>query len=542
MIHKKTPTTTWRSEVGEAVDYYFVYGETPARIMANYRAVSGHVPLLPKYAWGYWQCRERYRSSQELIEAVDRFRMRNIPVDIIVQDWQWWGTDRNIWNSLIWDNRFYPDVPLLVKTLHEKNTHFIVSVWPNFGPQTEVRKELTDAGCMVGNSQCMDPTNSKAREIYWKHIKNTIADQGVDGYWQDATEPECNDSSDNCWHDGQIYLGSGARYLNSYPLFATQALYDGNRAATNGTKRLCDLTRSGYAGIQRYGVISWSGDIAGSWECFQRQIPAGLGYASAGLPYWTTDIGGFFRPGSHLGLAGDQFTTPDHLERLCRWMQCETFFPVQRMHGLDTQTEPWRFGPAEPVLTQYIKFRYRFLPYIYSCSWQVHQGGTLMKPMTMDFPQEMDLRNITNQFMFGDSLLVAPIVEPSSSTEAKNMATTTPAITLSAKAFTSNPTPTFAGPAIRSVVLPAAAKWYDFWSGKPVGNGTITVAAPIDTIPLFVKAGSILPFGPELQHTGEKSVKPTELRVYPGTDSAFTLYDDAGEGYNYEDGEYAKWS
>ncbi len=544
MVHKKTPTTTWRSKVGEAVDYYFVYGATPARIIANYHAVSGRVPLLPKYAWGYWQCRERYRSSKELIEAVDGFRKRGIPVDIIVQDWQYWG--KYGWNAMKWDEQHYPDVPALTKTLHEKNTRLVASVWSKFDRHTDIWKELAQAGGLVGNSDWFDPTNPKAREIYWKHSQKGHFDQGVDGYWQDATEPESG-----CLLGAKIHLGTGDRYLNAYPLFVNQAVYDGNRAASNGGKRLCDLTRSGYAGMQRYGTISWSGDIKGSWDAYQRQIPAGLGFISSGLPYWTADIGGFFRPGSPFGPAGDQYTSPDFRELLCRWLQCGTFYPIQRMHGYVSHTEPWNYGPeTEEVLVKYLKLRYRFLPYIYSTGWQIHQGASLMKPLVMDFPAELSLRNIKDQFMFGDALLVAPIMEPRVKTDGEaGVSVTGPAMTATiplaadngvkavaaaaGKAFTSNE------PSVRQVVLPMGAKWYEFWSGKPVGNGTVTVSAPIDIIPLFVRAGSILPFGPELQHTGEKSNEPLELRIYPGADGTFTLYDDAGEGYNYEKGEYA---
>ncbi len=543
MVHKKTPTTTWRSKVGEAVDYYFVAGATPGRVIANYRALSGHVPLLPKYAWGYWQCRERYGSSKQLIEAVDGFRKRGIPVDIIVQDWQYWG--KYGWNAMKWDEGHYPDVPALTKTLHKKNTRLVVSVWSKFDRKTDVFQDLAKAGGIVGNSEWFDPTNPKAREIYWQHSKKGHFDQGVDGYWQDATEPESD-----CLLGATLHLGTGDRYLNAYPMFVNQAVYEGNRAASNGTKRLCDLTRSGYAGMQRYGTISWSGDIKGSWEAFQRQIPAGLGFTSAGLPYWTTDIGGFFRPGSPCGPKGNQYTSPDFRELLCRWLQCGTFFPIQRMHGFVSHTEPWNYGPeAEAVLVKYLKLRYRFLPYIYSTAWHVHQGGSMMKPLAMDFPGEPALRDIKDEFLFGDALLVAPIVEPRAKTGGETgPAVKGPEMTATIPlAADSGPKPaagsdggqafTSTEPSVRQVVLPAGAKWYDFWSGKPAGEGTITVSAPIDVIPLFVRAGTILPFGPDLQHTGEKTTGPLEIRIYPGADAQFTLYDDAGEGYSYEKGE-----
>ncbi len=544
-VHPKTPTTTWRSKVGECVDYYFVAGGTPARVMANYRAVSGQVPLLPKYAWGYWQCRERYGSSRELIEAVDGFRTRGIPVDIIVQDWQYWG--KYGWNAMKWDEQFYPDMPALTRTLHEKNTRLLASVWSRFDTKTEVFQALAQAGCLVNGSDWFDASNPKAREIYWRHSQKGHFDQGVDGYWQDATEPESG-----CLLGTKIYLGSGDRYLNAYPLFVNQAVYEGNRAASRDGKRLCDLTRSAYAGQQRFGTICWSGDIKGSWDAYQRQIPAGLGFISAGLPYWTTDIGGFFRPGSPFGPAGDQYTSPDFHELLCRWLQCGTFFPIQRMHGYVSHTEPWNYGPeTEAVLVKYLKLRYRFLPYIYSTAWQIHQGGSLMKPLAMDFPAEPALRDLKDEFLFGDALLVAPIMEPRAKTggetgaavKGPEMTATIPlAADTAAKpvaASAGNKAFTAMEPSVRQVVLPAGAKWFDFWSGRPVGNGTITVSAPIDVIPLFVRAGSILPFGPELQHTGQQSSEPLELRIYPGADGTFTLYDDAGEGYHYEKGEYA---
>ena len=684
ILHKKTPVTTWRSKVGEAVDYYVIQGDTPAQIIANYRAVSGHAPMMPKYAWGYWQCRERYGSSKELIEAVQGFRRRGIPVDIIVQDWMYW--DKYGWNALKWDERHYPDVPLLTKTLHELNARLVVSVWSKFDPQTEVRQELAKMGGMVGNSEWLDPTNPEARKIYWAHSKKGHLDQGVDGFWQDATEPESN-----CLLGAKLHLGSGDRYLNSYPLFINQGVYEGQRADTQDRQRVCILTRSGYAGQQRYGTACWSGDIKGSWEAYQRQIPAGLGFCSAGMPYWTTDIGGFFRPGSPFGPPGSQYTSPDYHELLCRWLQCGTFYPIQRMHGYVSHTEPWHYGPeTEAVLTKYLKLRYQFLPYLYSQAWQIHQGGTLMRPLAMDFPKDPSVRQIADQFMCGDALLVAPIMTPrvqavageetiipasclfdqerkagglsatyfngikfdrevmkrqdatvnfnwtaqpptdklkhdfysvrwegfvktenagphkfsvtgndgfrlwvngkvvcedwhARPTAIKSGEIALPANTLvpikleyfqdttdaeialrwapPAKAIQApemtatiplaadNAKPVVAGtgapafnsndPSIRKVVLPTAAKWYEFWSGKPVGNGIVTVSAPIDIIPLFVRAGSILPFGPELQHAGEKTVQPTELRIYPGANASFELYDDAGEGYGYEKGEYA---
>jgi len=534
-------TTTWRSKVGEAIDYYYVGGRTPLEVMANYRAVSGQVPMLPKYALGFWQCRERYGSSQELTDTITQFRLRQIPVDIIVQDWKYWG--KYGWNAMKWDEQFYPDVPALTRCLHALHARLLVSVWPRFDKQTEPWKALKAIGGIVDDTCWFDPTSTETRSLYWQFSKKAFFDLGIDGYWQDAAEPE-----EAVLQGKQLKLGTGDRYLNAYPLFVNQGVYEGQRKATD-QQRVCILTRCAYAGQQRYGTVIWSGDINSSWNSLQRQITAGLGLVSAGLPYWTYDAGGFFRNDANpsgIGNPGQQYDSPDYREKLVRWLQCATFFPVQRLHGYQSQTEPWRYGTeTENLLVDSIKLRYRLLPYTYSEAWRIHDGGTMMRPLAMDFPEEPALRKVKDEFLCGDALLVAPILEGKGKLNdqavipAANAPTTGGVVQLMKASNSGNPAMVASEPSYRRVILPTGAKWYDFWSGKPVGNGAITVSAPINLIPLFVRAGSILPFGPALQYVTEKPADPLEIRIYDGANGSFTLYEDENDNYNYEQGKYA---
>jgi alpha-D-xyloside xylohydrolase len=656
-MHNKSLPTVWRSRMGEAIDYYVIYGSTPNEIIANYRAISGQVPMLTKSAWGYWQCRERYASSNELIEAVEGFRKRQIPVDVIVQDWRYW--EKYGFNAMKWDERFYPDPVDLTTRLHAMHTKLINSVWSKFDPQTDVRKDEEKNGGMVPGTEWFDAFNPKARQIYWKHMNAGLFSVGVDGFWQDATEPESD-----CLLNNKIYLGESDVYLNSYPLFVNRAVYEGQRS-TSDAKRVTLITRSGYPGQQRYGTVSWSGDVRSSWASYQKQLPAGLGFASAGMPYWTTDIGGFFRPGVDQGPPGNQYTSPEYHELLCRWLECGTFYPIQRLHGWQSRTEPWNYGPeVERIITKFIKLRYQFLPYTYSTDWQIHaNGATLMRALPMDFPQDMAVRDIKDEFLYGPSLLVAPIMGPqhpqdngtaalvpSSSlfgpdrktaglvgtyfkgnnfdqkiqtrtdktidfnwtnneplaglgtehysvrwegfvkaenagdyqftvtgndgfrlwVDDKNICEDWNARSTLTKSGTihlagggvlvpikleyfqdtsdavislqwtpADKTDTVVNGSRRTVIFPAEAQWYDFWTGKSVGAGPLQVVAPLDALPLYVRAGSILPFGPVLQYTAQKSSIPIELRVYPGADATFDLYDDAGDSYGYEKGQYA---
>jgi alpha-D-xyloside xylohydrolase len=485
-------TTSFRSQVAEGIDYYVFLGPQLDDVVAAYRHATGAAPLWPKWAYGFWQCRERYASSQQLLDTAAEFRRRQIPLDLIVQDWQYWGNHG--WGAYEWDTSKYPDPAKLVQGLHEQNVKFMISVWSN--PQGKVGTDMQAHHFNIAGTDWIDQYNPAARELRWKHMDDAFFKAGTDAWWQDATEPS---DEGNVLAGKQTFLGAGDLYRNAYPLFANQTVYDGQRAA-DPEKRVVTLTRSAFPGQQRYATALWSGDINGNWETFRRQIPAGLHVCLAGLPYWTTDCGGFFRP-------RNQYQSEDYAELLTRWFQYSTFCPVQRIHGYQSETEFWKFPKAQETLIAYDKLRYRMLPYIYSVAWRVtHDGYTMMRALPMDFGGDEKVLDIDDQYMFGPAFLVNPVTQ--------------------AKA------------ASRSVYLPGGGEnWTNFWTGEVVGGGRrVDAGAPREQIPLFVRAGSIIPLGPDLQYAGERPADPIELRVYPGADGTFTLYEDEGDSYRYEKG------
>ena len=496
----------WRlalwSEVADAIDYYLIYGPSLDEVVASYRQLTGSAPLLPRWAYGYWQSRERYRSQEELLSVARRFRRRGIPVDIIVQDWKYWG--RYGWNAFKFDEEFYPDPARMVEELHKMGFKLMISIWPRFGVDTEVYKVFESRGCLLPGTTCYDPFSEEGRRLYWSYIKRAFLDIGVDAWWLDATEPETADPKGgwgfySAFHDTVTAMGPGARYLNAYSLMTCRAVYEGQRADTD--RRVLILTRSAFAGQQRYAAVTWSGDIWSDWQEFRRQIPAGLNFCLSGLPYWTTDIGGFF--------SGNP-KTPAYREVFARWFQWGTFCPIFRVHGTIYAKEPWMFGrEVEEVLVKYIKLRYRLLPYIYSLAWMAYsEGYTIMRALVMDFPHDEKVLDLDDEYMFGPAFLVCPVTLPARS---------------------------------RRVYLPEVpGGWYDFWTGRRLKGGSVVEAeAPLDRMPLYVKAGSIVPMGPVLQYSGEKPSDPIELRVYPGASGSFMIYEDDGETYGYEQGEYA---
>jgi alpha-D-xyloside xylohydrolase len=508
-LFARSPSNTmaFRSDAGSAVDYYFMYGPAPDRILASYRLFTGDAPLLPRWAYGFWQCRERYSSQQQILDTASEFRKRRIPVDVLVQDWQYWG--KYGWNALRFDEREYPDPATMMSALHGQNFHMVISVWAKFGIETAVNREMQDAHLLLTSAastgepgEAKEPENwadlfnPKAQKAFWSDLDHSLFRFGLDGWWLDASEPEGDPLKDD-----QTFLGPGKVLRNAYPLFETSAVYQGERATTE-TKRVVILSRSAYAGQQRNGSISWSGDIAANWETLRRQIAAGLSFGMSGFPYWTTDIGGFFRP-------ADQYTSADYHELLIRWFQFGAFCPIFRIHGFRSETEMWKYGPeVERILRQYDELRYRLLPYIYSSAWGItSRGEILMKALPFAYPDDRSLRDTRDQFMFGDSLLVNPVTEP----HATN----------------------------RQAVLPLGAGWVDFWTGQNYRGGQSIVAdAPLDRIPMFVREGSILPLGPLVQSASDVA-DPLDIRVYRGKDADFLLYEDAGDGYAYEHGERA---
>ncbi|HZK03859.1 MAG TPA: TIM-barrel domain-containing protein [Bacteroidaceae bacterium] len=495
--------TTFRSPVAKALDYVVFWGPSADKVIQTYRNLTGNAPLFPKWAYGFWQCRERYTSSTHLVETVKEFRKRKLPLDVIVQDWQYWGNRG--WGVPQFDQNNYPNPQGFIKELHDLNAHFNVSIWSNPDKNSEIGKIYVEKNRFITNTKWLDYFNPATREDYWNTLKVNMFDFGVDSWWMDAVEPE-NDALKGT----TTHIGYGDFYRLVYPLMVSQAVYEGQRNSTSN-KRVCILTRSAFSGQQRYGIINWSGDIGYTWDVYRNQIVAGLNFTITGFPYWTTDIGGFFRPGR------SQYTDPEFHELLTRWYQWGTFNPIFRMHGYQTETEPWKYGPTvEENMRKMLNLRYRLLPYIYSEAWQVtSNGSTIMRPLVMDFINDIQAINSRYQFMFGKSILIAPVIKP--------------------------------GITEMDVYLPKSTIWFDFWTGEQFSGGkTVITNTPIDKLPLFVKAGSIIPMGSIIQFVDEKPTDTLEIRVYRGADGEFELYEDEGDNYNYESGKHSiitfKWN
>lgn len=502
----------WSEDV-DSVSYYVIYGPSIDGVVSGYRWLTGKAPMLPKWAFGYWQSRERYRTQEEVLSIAREFRRRGIPIDVIVQDWQYWG--KYGWNAFKFDESNYPDPRSMVDELHRMGIRLVISIWPIFGQKTDIYREFRDKGYLIPGSLNYDPFNEGARKAYWDGVNEAFAKIGIDGWWLDASEPELNKPRDpqsdlGTWtfytglRDSQTAMGRGSRFLNAYPLMHTKAVYEGQRSSYN--RRVVILTRSAFLGQQRHSAITWSGDVHHDWGVFAGQIPAGLNFSVSGIPYWTTDTGGFF--------SGDPLSEA-YSEVFVRWLQWSTFCPVMRVHGTWYPKEPWMFrDDTYKVIVEYIRFRYRLIPYIYSLAWMVYnEDYTIMRPLFMDFPNDEYVINIGDQYMFGPFIMVSPVTTPARK---------------------------------RRVYLPRGVEWFDFWSGRRITGGVyIDVDAPLDKIPLHVKAGSVLPLGPVKDNTDGVEVN-IELRVYPGPASEFRLYFDDGETYGYERGEYCivpiKWS
>jgi alpha-D-xyloside xylohydrolase len=499
------------AEVADKIDYYFLAGPEPDQVIAHYRELTGDAPMFGRWAYGFWQCKNKYQSQKELEDVAAKYRALHIPVDNIVQDWFWWVT----MGEMKW-NTNYPDPEKLINTLHDEHFHLMVSIWPYFRPGSKEYETMDKNGWFLAKTQVggfhpvgqalYDPTNPEARKYYWDNANAALfkngAKDGVDAWWLDTDEPETEGREENILVDHQMHLGSGARYANIFPNFHTGGVADGQRAASD-QKRVFILSRSAYAGSQRNGVTAWSGDVLSDFVTFQRQISAGLNYAISGMPYWTTDIGGF--------ISGGDLNDPKFRELFVRWFQFGTFSPIFRVHGTrnPSENELWSYGAeAQKILVDYDTLRYRLMPYIYSEAWRVtNERYTLMRPLVMDWRTDVRAQNTGDAYMFGPSILVNPVYTQ--------------------------------GATSRSVYLPKAT-WYDFWTGERVGGEqTVQAAAPLDKLPLYIRAGSILPLGPTMEWATEKPEDPIELRVYPGADGEFTLYEDENDNYNYEKGAHA---
>lgn len=499
-----TPVLTWkpvgnetvfRSPEAKMLDYTVFHGNNADEIIADYRNLSGNVPMLPLWAYGFWQCRERYTSAAHLVNTVKEFRKRKLPLDVIVQDWQYWG--KYGWGVPRFDEASYPDPAQFIQQLHDLNARFSISVWENLDKRSDIAKEYIQKDLYIPNSPWIDIYKPETQRTHWQVLNKNLFSYGVDSWWMDATEPE-NDALTG----KQTFFGLGNFYRLTYPLFVSKAVYEGQRA-TSTAKRVTVLTRSAFPGQQRYGTINWSGDIGWNWDTYKRQIVAGLNFSITGMPYWTTDIGGFFRPGQ------GQYSDKGYHDILTRWFQWGAFNPVFRIHGYQTETEPWKYGETvEADMRSIMNLRYRLLPYIYAEAWQVSRhGSTMMRPMLMDFSEDSLAVRQPFQYMFGKSMLIAPVTEP--------------------------------GVSKWNVYLPESAGWYNFHTGKRYSGGQMVLTdAPQHIIPVFVKAGSIIPMGNVMQFTNEKTWDTLELRIYQGADAVFDLYEDEGDGYDYEKGKY----
>jgi len=526
-----TATSLW-SQVGDGIDYYFVYGPSTDRVIAGYRTLTGPAPMMPLWSFGLWQSRQRYNTAQESLDVVTGFRERGIPFDNIVQDWRYWPEGK--WGSHEFDPVRFPDPDGWIRAIHDQHARLMISVWGKFYPGTPNFKAMHDGGFLYernlteGTKDWLDQVytfydafNPAARKMLWSQMESQIFRRGIDAWWMDATEPDLRPTPTL---DGQrnyatpTALGSGSRVLNAYPLMNSAGIYEGQRAAAPN-QRVFNLTRSGFAGLQRYSAAVWSGDSSSTWTAMRKQISAGLGYCLSGLPYWTMDIGGFSVPGRYGSI--DPVPKPAQPEAVAewrelntRWFEFGTFVPFLRTHGEFPYREMWEFGgdtsPAYAAQLKFDKLRYRLLPYIYSLAGAVtHENGTIMRALVMDFASDVRTHDINDQYLFGPAFLVNPVT-----------------------AFQARS---------RSVYLPGAGSWFDFWTGQLLQGGkTIDAAAPFDSIPLYVRAGSIIPFGPELQYTQEKPADPITLYVYTGADGAFTLYEDDGLSYGYEKGASAR--
>jgi alpha-D-xyloside xylohydrolase len=488
------PRTTWRSPVADAIDYVVIAGPSADEVMQGYREITGATPMMPRWAYGYIHCRERFRSSQEIVDTLREFRRRKLPVDVMVQDWQYWG--RHGWNAMRFDEAHYPDPAALMRDVHGMNARFMLSVWAKIARDTELGRATVAAGHYIAGTDWVDFFDPKAAAFYWNHQRERLLKLGIDAWWQDATEPENDDLAGR-----RTAAGRGERVRLAYPFHVTRTVYEGQRQALPN-QRVMILTRSAFPGQQRHASATWSGDIGHDWDTLKRQIPAGLNMAAAGYAYWTVDAGGFFRPGD------GQFTDKAYQERFLRWFQYATFLPLQRVHGYMTDTEFWRYGEkVEAVSRQYLELRYRLLPYLYSVAHEVHaKGAPIMRPLVFDFPEDPQALDQAHSYLFGRALHVAPVLAPDVSSW--------------------------------PVYLPqSAGGWVDFWTGeRRAGGRTHEVASPLERIPLHLRAGSILPLGPVLQSTVEATGEVMDLYIVPGRDGSFDLCEDGGLDYAYEKG------
>jgi alpha-D-xyloside xylohydrolase len=559
----KPESASFKSDVGDCIDYYVMLGGNLDGSIACMRDLTGQAPMFPLWTFGYWQSKERYKSQNELVGVVSKYRELGVPLDGIIQDWQYWGHNY-LWNAMDFHNPEFPNPKKMVEDIHKQNAHLIISIWSSFGPQTKQFREMEPKGMLLNfqtwpqsgmdtwppnmefpsGVQPYDPFNPEARAIYWKYLNKGLFSLDIDGWWMDSTEPDHLSFKPSDF-DLKTYLGSLRKVRNAYPLMAVGGVAD-NQRATSSDKRVFILTRSAFAGQQRYGANTWSGDVNSSWQNLRNQIPAGLNFSLSAIPYWNTDIGGFFAGAYNNGWNdGSGSKNPSFQELYVRWLQFGAFTPMMRSHGTDVPREIYNFGKkGEPIydaIAKAIDLRYSLLPYIYSTSWTItNSQSTFMRALVMDF-NDKNVINMGNEYMFGKSILVAPIAT----------AQYTPEKIVRSNEQTgwdrkegdnknTNSGVDFTKPKSTKVYLPAETTWYDFWTNEKINGGKeITKETTIDMIPLYIKAGSIIPFGPKVQFATEKRWDNLEIRVYPGANGEFTLYEDENDNYNYEKGAYS---
>lgn len=522
--------TSFTSEVGEGIDYYFMAGDNADGVIECMRNLTGQSPMFPLWTFGFWQSKERYQSQDELVGVVKKYRELGIPLDGIIQDWQYWG-DNEHWNAMEFLNSNFYNPKKMVDDVHNLNAHIAISIWSSFGVKTKPYSELEKKGALFnfvtwpeqpsGAVKVYDAFNPEARDIYWKYLNQGIFSLGMDGWWMDSSEPDHLQFKPSDL-DNQTYLGSFRKVRNAFPLMTVGGVYQ-NQRSVSSDKRVFILTRSAFAGQQRYGSNTWSGDVVASWAALKNQISAGLNFSISGIPYWNSDIGGFF-----LWNYKKPLENPDYRELYARWLQFGTFTPMMRSHGTDAPREIYHFGKKGnkiyDAVEKYINLRYSLLPYIYATSWEVTANkSSMMRALVMDFANDKQALDINDEFMFGKLLLINPITEP-----------------MYYKTKDTVMVEDFELEKSKDVYLPKGTDWYDFWTGQKYSGGQIVNKnVPIDITPIYVKSGSILPFGPKVQYATEKKWDALEIRIYEGANGEFTLYEDENDNYNYEKGMFS---
>lgn len=533
----------------EQIDYYVIAGPTPDEVIDGFRFLTGRAAMLPDWAFGYIQSKEQYYSAKELAGVIERYRELEVPIDCVVQDWNSW--DAGNWGEKILDKERYGDMEECAEKIHRMHGHTMVSVWPNMNSGGKNHTEFTEAGLMLNDYATYDAFSEAGREMYWKQAKEGLFDRGFDSWWCDSTEPFSGpdwggEEKREPWERFMLVGEEHKKYLdaeraNVYALMHAKGIYE-NQRRDCGEKRVLNLTRSGYASGQKYGAVLWSGDITATWDTLKKQITEGLNMGLSGYPYWTLDIGGFFTVrenwqgrgcGCHNDPTPKWFWRGDYEEGVkdrgyrelyVRWLEFGTFLPMFRSHGTDTPREIWNFGekgtPFYDAIEKFIRLRYSLMPYIYSLAGAVRlENATIMRSLFFDFGEDERTYEIKDEFLFGKNILVCPVTEP--------------------MYYTAGDREMEGAKRSRTCYLPAGADWIDFWSGEYLTGGqSIERQAPLDQIPLFVKAGSILPVKEGMQYVGDRKDEPVILRIFPGRDGCFTLYEDEGDNYLYEEGEY----